>query len=191
MLSDDDVERFIEEGFVRIDGAFPRALAAQARAILWRETGCDPEDPATWTRPVIRLDLHGEAPFRQAANTPLLHAALDRLVGQGRWLPRVNLGTFPARFPSSEDAGDTGWHIDVSFRTERDDPNEYLGRRATVTSKDRALVMLFLFSDVGEADAPTHVRAGSHAEVARVLAPAGEDGMTLRELATNGHSRNL
>jgi len=45
---------------------------------------------------------------------------------------------------------------------------------------------LFLFSDVGEEDAPTRIRAGSHLDIARMLAPAGENGLTLRELAANG-----
>jgi hypothetical protein len=47
------------------------------------------------------------------------------------------------------------------------------------------LLMLFLFSDVGEHDAPTRIRIGSHADIARQLAPAGEGGMTLRELAAD------
>ena len=46
--------------------------------------------------------------------------------------------------------------------------------------------MLFLFSDVGPDDAPTRLRAGSHHDIARQLAPAGEEGLTLRELAADG-----
>jgi hypothetical protein len=46
--------------------------------------------------------------------------------------------------------------------------------------------MLFLFSDVGTDDAPTRIRVGSHIGLARVLAPAGEEGRSLGELATNG-----
>jgi hypothetical protein len=38
--------------------------------------------------------------------------------------------------------------------------------------------MLFLFSDVGERDAPTRIRVGSHFDMARFLAPAGEAGMS-------------
>lgn len=33
---------------------------------------------------------------------------------------------------------------------------------------------------------PTHIRAGSHLDVARMLAPAGESGRASRELAANG-----
>ncbi len=54
-LDDAQVRRFIEDGFIRIDRAFPRDLADEGREILWRDTGCDPHDPATWTKPVIRL----------------------------------------------------------------------------------------------------------------------------------------
>jgi hypothetical protein len=46
--------------------------------------------------------------------------------------------------------------------------------------------MLFLFSDVGENDAPTRIRVASHLDVARMLAPAGESGLSLTDLAANG-----
>src|SRR5690606_24499847 len=35
-------------------------------------------------------------------------------------------------------------------------------------------------------DAPTRIRVGSHIDIARQLAPAGEAGLTLRELAADG-----
>src|SRR5262245_14999697 len=98
-LTPSEVTAFIEHGFVRIDEAFSRETADQARAILWRDTGCDPDDPSTWTKPVVRLGYYSQAPFVAAANTPTLHRAFDQLVGAERWLPRGNLGTFPIRFP--------------------------------------------------------------------------------------------
>lgn len=183
-LSAAQIAQFIADGFVRIDNAFPSALADAARAILWTDTGLDPDDPATWTKPVIRLGEYGQQPFRAPANTPLLQAAYDQLVGKGRWLPRGSIGTFPVRFPSPDDPGDAGWHIDVSFGWE-EHPNDFLAWRANVSSKGRALLMLFLFSEVGERDAPTRIRVGSHSIVARRLAPAGEAGLTLRELAAD------
>ncbi|MPY91416.1 MAG: phytanoyl-CoA dioxygenase [Luteitalea sp.] len=185
VLDSAQIEQFVEDGFVKIEEAFPRGVADEGRAILWRDTGCDPDDPTTWTQPVIRLGLYGQEPFAEAANTPILHNAFDQLVGRGRWLRRMNLGTFPVRFPSPDDPGDAGWHIDVSFGTEATDPNDFLAWRANVTSKGRALLMLFLFSDVGQDDAPTRIRAGSHVDVARMLAPTGENGLSLRELAAN------
>jgi hypothetical protein len=191
-LSDAQVTQFIEDGFVRIDQAFPRQLAEQGRAIMWRDIPCDANDPTTWTKPVIRLPGYGGEPFRAAANTPILHAAFDRLVGKGRWLPRDGLGTFPVRFPHPADPGDTGWHVDVSFPGEDCDPNEthdFSSWRVNVTSRGRALLMLFLFSDVGDRDAPTRIRVGSHMDVARLLEPAGEAGLSHMNLEGIGADR--
>jgi len=176
------IEQFIDEGFVRLDAAFPRELAEAGRAILWGDTGCDPNDPATWTKPVVWLGDYAQDPFRRAANTPVLHAAFDQLVGPGRWQPRQSLGSFPVRFPSASDTGDTGWHVDASFPGDDAASNDYLSWRVNVQSRGRALLMLFLFSDVGEADAPTRIRVGSHLDVARLLEPAGEAGTRVGEL---------
>ena len=118
------IEQFIQDGFVRIDEAFPRQLADESRAILWRDLPCEADDPATWTRPVIRLGWYGDEPFRLAVNTPMLHAAFDQIVGGGRWRPRNGLSTFPVRFAHPDDPADAGWHVDVSFPGDDCDPNE-------------------------------------------------------------------
>jgi hypothetical protein len=183
VLSDAQIQHFINDGFVRIDEAFPRHLANECRTLLWRDLPGDRNDPATWTRPVpvVRLGWYADAPFREAVNSPVLHAAYDQLVGQGRWRPRKDLGSFPVRFPSEEDPGDTGWHIDVSFPgpdSSWEEQQDFSDWRANVTSRGRALLMLFLFSDVDEADAPTRIKAGSHRDIARILAPAGDAGMS-------------
>jgi hypothetical protein len=176
-------DRFATDGFVRIERAFARELADQAREILWKDTGCDPDDRSTWTQPVIRLGMYSQEPFIQAANTRVLHEAFDQLIGTGKWLPCTSMGTFPVRFPSVQDAGDTGWHIDASFGYENPD---FLSWRVNARSRGRALLMLFLFSDVTENDAPTRIRVGSHLTMSRILESAGETGLSLRELAANG-----
>lgn len=183
-LSPAQIQRFVTEGFVRLDYAFPSALAAACREKLWLATGLSPDAPSTWNKPVIRIGEIAHLIFREAANTPTLVAAYDALVGPGRWLPRGSLGTFPIRFPSPDDPGDCGWHVDASFGFENE-PN-FLKWRVNVASKGRALLMLFLFSDVGENDAPTRIRVGSHVDIARRLAPHGEEGLTLEELASTG-----
>jgi hypothetical protein len=183
-LSAAQIDDFAQHGYVKIEQAFPRALADEACTILWKDTGCDPNDATTWTRPVIRLGMYPQAPFVAAANTPVLHQAFDQLVGAGRWLPCRSMGTFPVRFPSAEDPGDTGWHVDTSFGL-GDNP-DFMSWRVNLRSKGRALLMLFLFSDTDTNDAPTRLRIGSHRDIARMLAPAGERGLSLRELAANG-----
>jgi hypothetical protein len=182
-LSAAQIDAFITDGFVRIDAAFPTHLADTARARLWRDTGCNPNDPKTWTKPVIRLGMYAEPPFGEAANTSILQAAFDQLVGAGRWLPCCAMGTFPVRFPSPDDPGDAGWHVDASFGHEQPD---FMQWRVNIASRGRALLMLFLFSDVGENDAPTRIRIGSHVDIAHQLAPAGEAGLTLGQLAADG-----
>jgi Phytanoyl-CoA dioxygenase (PhyH) len=85
-------------------------------------------------------------------------------------------GTFPIRFPVDADPGDDGWHIEGS----------YLGRDggwwSNYYSRDRALLMLVLFSDVEDDDAPTRVRVGSHIYIQDALLPFGEDGVNPQHL---------
>lgn len=187
-LTSAQIEHFIANGFIRIDGAFPRLVADEARAILWQDTGCNPHASKTWTKPVIRLGMYAQQPFVSAANTPILHQSFDQLVGAGHWLPCGSMGTFPIRFPSPDDPGDTGWHVDASFGFENS--ADFMSWRVNIASRGRALLMLFLFSDVGKDDAPTRIRIGSHRDIARQLAPAGEAGLSLRELAADGFARS-
>ena len=74
----------------------------------------------------------------------------------------------------------------INSQAEAGDPNEqqdFSSWRANIVSRGRALLMLFLFSDIGEADAPTRIRIGSHLDMARLLRPAGEAGMSHLMLA--------
>lgn len=183
MLSTEEIERFVSDGFVYLPEAFPRALADECRAFLWRETGVDPDDPATWTRPVIRLDGYGGDLFNAAVNTRALHEAFDQLVGAGRWVPRDGLGTFPVRFPHPDDPGDAGWHMEGSYTVEGEQ-----GYWLNLRSKGRALLMLFLFSEVGPDDAPTRVKVGSHLDVPPFLVAAGERGMSGMAACTAMHA---
>jgi hypothetical protein len=191
-LTDEEADQFRQDGFIRLDCAFPRELAEEGCAIMWRDIPFDAHDPTAWTKPVVRLPGYAGGPFEMAANTPLLRSALDRLVGKGRWVPPGGLGTFPVRFPHPEDSGDQGWHVDASFPGEDGDPDEehdFSTWRVNITSRGRGLLMLFLFSDVGEDDAPTRIRVGSHVDMARFLEPAGEAGMSEMDLDEMGAGR--
>ncbi|NVB79952.1 MAG: phytanoyl-CoA dioxygenase [Kofleriaceae bacterium] len=187
-LSAAQVEQFVLDGFVRVDDAFSRDIADSCRRVLWLATGCREDEPSTWVRPVVRIGQIPNPLFREAANTPKLHAAFDGLVGPGRWQPLGSLGTFPIRFPSPDDPGDCGWHIDASFGLENEP--DFLKWRVNVASKGRALLMLFLFSDVGEDDAPTRIRVGSHLDLARRLASHGDEGLSIGELAATGFAES-
>lgn len=182
-LSAAQVAHFIDAGFVKLEDAFSADQAQRCCDELWRDIGLSPDRPDAWTQPVIRVGFKTSPPFLEAVNTPRLHGAYDRLVGSGRWQAPRGLGTFPIRFPSPESPGDDGWHVDMSFGTENPDFMEW---RANVKSSGRALLMLFLLSDIGPDDAPTRIRKGSHAAIARRLLPHADAGLTLRELSADG-----
>ena len=168
-LNSEQVSSFINDGYVRLKAAFPRSLADECVRLLWPRMEGKADAPETWTRPVMRLPSWDAAPFTEAVNTSRLHAAFDQLVGPSRWCARRNPGLFVIRFPSSGDPGDAGWHIDGSF----DVGGEWW---VNLWSRGRALLMLFLFTDVGPDDAPTRIYIGSHMAVPPVLEPMGERG---------------
>ncbi len=183
MLGKAQIDDFIDQGYLKLEHAFGPELARAGQRELWQAIGLSPDAPDTWTRPVVRLGFMSGKTFVEAANTPLLHLAYDALAGERRWLAPNGLGTFPVRFPSADDPGDAGWHVDASFGLENPD---FMQWRINVTSTGRALLMLFLFSDVGADDAPTKIRKGSHFNIARQLLPYGQSGLTLGELSADG-----
>jgi Phytanoyl-CoA dioxygenase (PhyH) len=177
VLGPRELESFERDGFVALRRAVPTQIAEACCDAVWVELsklGVRREDPASWTRPVVRVNTPDGASFVEAGTSPTLWAAYDALIGPGRWRRRRGVGgTVPVRFPSSEDPGDAGWHIDGSY----DVDGEWW---VNVQSRGRGLLALFLFSDVTIDDAPTRVLVGSHLDVPSVLAPAGERGTTFR-----------
>ena len=159
------------DGYLVVRSAFPSDVAVQCRRSAAQQLAIDLTDPDTWDRPVIRGVPTGDC-FDQAANASRLLEAVTQLVDPDAWLPRPNLGAFVVRFPSAEDPGDTGWHIDSSFQPPGDS-RWFVNYR----SKERALLLLCLLSDVGPNDAPSRLLPGSHLEMARLLAPGGDEGL--------------
>lgn len=180
VLSDADLDRFVRDGFVRVDGAFPRDVAAACVDELWAATGADRHRRSTWTAPVVRVASSSAPPLVAAINHPRLVGAVDDVLGPGRWQRRTGYGTFPVRFPSEEDPGDAGWHIDGAYEAGPAPPPWNLW--VNFWSKQRALLLLMLFIDVGPDDAPTRVRAGSHLDVAMTLVPFGADGASFADV---------
>jgi hypothetical protein len=166
-LASDQIDQFITRGFVRLRAAYPRSVADDCVRLMWRQIGARADSPETWTQPIIRHPAWNEEPFDRAVNTPRLHTAFDELVGPGRWRPRHHPGLFVIRFPCTNDPGDTGWHIDGSF----DVGGEWW---VNLHSRGRALLMLFLFTNIGPDDAPTRILVGSHLDVPPVLASIGD-----------------
>ncbi|MDA2892000.1 mitomycin antibiotics/polyketide fumonisin biosynthesis protein [Mycolicibacterium sp. BiH015] len=156
------LDAFITDGFVKIAGAAPRDVADAARALLWQRLDASPDDPSTWTQPVMwTADLTGDGPFGEIACSAALAEALDRICGVGAWVPRGSLGNIPVRFPVTPAADDRGWHIDLN--TQLPDGTW------VVSAQPQTLLVLTLLSEVTSDDAPTRICVGSHRLVAQAL----------------------
>lgn len=186
-LSSGQIETFVETGAVKLENAFARETAEACSNIIFRALGLSPDAPDQWKEPVLRITAPPLPPFREAAASPRLAAALDQLVGAGRWTMPGALGAIVARFPSTQKPWDDGWHIDASFPPPEDPQSQdYFQWRVNFHSRDRSMLMLFLFTDCGPDDAPTRVRLGSHLPMARQLAARGGAGVSLANLAKEG-----
>lgn len=185
LLNNKEIQQFIQDGFIRIDNAFSEETA-NARQILWNDLPVEESKPDQWTDPVIWLGMYSQQPFLDSVNSDVLYQIFDQLVGQDNWLPCRSVGSFPVRFPVASESNDAGIHVDASFPGE--DPSNFFEWRVNVKSKGRALLMLILYSDVSENDAPTVIYKGSHMDVARILSDKGDEGLSFMELAGKLHT---
>jgi hypothetical protein len=174
------IDEFCANGFVAIRGAVAPDVVRECVARIedeLRARGVDPHDSTTWTNPVVRFPCPDGPAFVAAGTSPALCDVYDALLGPGRWIKHPGVGgTVPVRLPSSRNPGDAGWHIDGSY----DVDGQYW---VNIHSRGRGLLALFLFTDVGERDAPTEILVGSHLDVSRVLAPYGERGVFFGDVA--------
>lgn len=187
---------FEQQGFVRLAGAFSRADAAAMEARVWawleRRHGIRREDPATWTvaTPTGLQGMKSHAIFAAIGAAPLC-AALDELVGAGRWQRPKDWGGFLVTFPSAKPWAVPShvWHTDFAYRGPADPPQG-------------ALVFSYL-SDVPPGAGGTLAVAGSHRVIASFVAArpsAGREPMKttrtallasdpwLRELVAREHA---
>ena len=173
-------EEFRENGFVRVprafDGRTTQACVDVIESAL-RAKEVDARNSATWTSPVVRIPCPEDPAFAKAGTSPKLWAVYDALLGPGNWVKRQGVGgSVPIRFPSDADPGDAGWHIDGSYEVD----GRYF---VNVHSRSRALLLLFLFTDVTPDDAPTELLVGSFRDVAQILQRHGEQGACFDDIA--------
>jgi hypothetical protein len=177
LLTQDQIDEFISDGYTIVREAFPASVAEAIREFLWTELaalGTHRDDPSTWTKAVVHITkTYTQEPFASAWTKTLL-AAFDDVVGEGRYMAPVGLGWWPVSFPHFASAPwappTEGWHIDgIQFHHHVDSP-------------DQGLLPLFILSDIKPHGGGTAVSAGSHRLTARILAEAEPDGLHHREL---------
>ena len=175
MLSDDDIELFVQRGWVVLEQGVPRPDALAIRDAMWEKIDASPDDPSTWTKPWVHVNqMFTEPPFDRGFN-PRVFAAYDNLLGQGRWGHMPGLGLWPVLFPGFMDTWTPpqgGWHID----------GHALPDLRRLDFPKRALITLFVFSDIAPGGGGTAVDEGSHVTVAQVIRDAGEHGIVSADI---------
>jgi hypothetical protein len=173
VLTPEQVEQFVEKGWVTLEGAFAREDALAAQDFLWGEVkarGVSRDDKSTWTQPMVRINENFLTPAFQRCNTTRLADAIEDLIGEGRWSNRSvfgeteqlsGFGWWPVNFSLDSDkpwnVPEQGWHWDgIHFRHHIDSP-------------EQGLLCLCLFSDVSHQGGGTFVIEGSHKVVAKFL----------------------
>lgn len=184
VLTQAQVNQFIELGWVKVEQAFPKEVALEAQKIVWENVekrGVTKNDRSTWTEEMVQLNETYEHDEFQKCNTKRLADAIEDLVGEGRWADRtvygesdkkVGYGWWPVNFSQGAlkpwNVPTTGWHWDgIQFRHYIDSP-------------EQGLLCLNLFSEIGKQGGGTLVAEGSHKVVAKFLSQQ-PDGIELED----------
>jgi hypothetical protein len=167
VLTDDQVEQFLTDGYVVIRGCFTREAASAYTKSLWTRLGYAPDDPATWFEPSVHMPSHHTIDV--ASFAPRAWGAVCDLVGGPSRISTASPYTWNDGFivnlwegadrPWAEASPTApGWHKDGDFF------------RHFLDSPEQGLLTLVLWSDVRHQGGATFVAADSVAPVARFLA---------------------
>lgn len=119
VLTDEDLEHWNREGWVRLSGAIPPEACAASADVIWQVQGMDPDDPATWGKGPKQ-----QCVFVQEFRHPVLdanrrsrriHKAMAQLWGHSDlWMTCDRVGFNPPERPDLPFPG-PGMHWDVSL----------------------------------------------------------------------------
>jgi hypothetical protein len=164
VLSAEQVESFVEHGYVRIAECFTREDAQPWLDEAWVRLGYDRDDPGTWTEkrvhmPSLRhVDVADFAPKVWGAACQLL-GGVERIERPYTWgngfIANLGLGADRPWEPAS--ASSPGWHKDGDFF------------RHFLDSPEQGLLTIVLWSDIEERGGGTFIAPDSVAPVARLL----------------------
>ncbi|KAF9270519.1 hypothetical protein L218DRAFT_969059 [Marasmius fiardii PR-910] len=166
-LNQEQINHFLEHGYVVVKNAFNREKAAQWTETMWIKLGLDPNDKTTWDRERIHMPSHKREEVAKFA--PKAWAAITDLLGgedrvdekSSSWGDSfiVNFGT-----PDLENAVSThprdlnNWHVDGDFFV------HYLD------SPEQALLVIPVFSDIEARGGGTYISPDGIDLIAKYLA---------------------
>ena len=67
ILTDDQAEHFLENGFVLLHDCFTADAAAEYTETMWTRLGFDPDDPSTWAETSVHMPSHRKIDVTQFA----------------------------------------------------------------------------------------------------------------------------
>lgn len=185
VLTEQQVEHFLDNGYVTIEGAFPREVAQKYTGLAWERLGYAPDDPSTWVESKIHMPSMNKFPIKEFA--PKAWDAMCDLLGdesrinadKATWgdsfILNLSFGADePYREPSPA-AG--GWHNDGDFF------------RHFLDSPEQGLLTIVIWSDILPKSGGTFVATDSVPLVARHLAAHPEGILPTREspISTGSH----
>jgi Phytanoyl-CoA dioxygenase (PhyH) len=164
VLSAEQIESFVEDGYVRLTGCFTREDAQPWLDEAWVRLGYDRDDPGTWVEQRVhmptrrRVDVADFAPKVWGAACRLLGGE-DRIEQPYTWGNGfiANLGIGADRPWEPPSASSPDWHKDGDFF------------RHFLDSPEQGLLTIVLWSDIEERGGGTFIAADSVAPVARLL----------------------
>ena len=166
-LTGEQVRHFLDRGYVVVEQALSRELAAEWRSFAFGRLGYDPEDPATWAEERIHMPTMTRR--RAAEVAPRAWAAICDLVGGEQriknaadysygdgFIINFGLGADQAWQPPSPAV--QGWHKDGDFF------------RHFLDSPEQGLLGIVIWSDIEPHSGGTFAAADSVGPIARHLA---------------------
>ncbi len=168
VLSDSEIEHFIQRGFVRVTDCFSRELARDWTSRACERLYCSLDDPSTWPSGRMRPPESQRVSFESVA-PKAWRAACELVGGEGNILMPctwgdgfiINFGRQPELTwhpPSKEIHDYQVWHKDGDFF------------RHFLDSPEQGLLVIGVFSDIAERGGGTFIACDSVGHVARFLA---------------------
>jgi hypothetical protein len=128
-LSPAEIQRFENDGYVIVRGAFPYGDALAMQDEWWSELarahGVLREDRSTWRAILGDLKRAKQSPIQAKIATDRVRGVIDDLLGPGNWRPPRDWGRAIATFPTpgAWDAPTGLWHWDSPCGLHRDAMN--------------------------------------------------------------------
>lgn len=163
-LSQQDVDHFMQHGFVKLSDCFTQEQADDAISNLWTRLGMSPTDKSTWHTERINMPAHKEFPVADFA--PKAWAGICDLLGEDRvsepssvWRDAfiVNFGTTAGDGKDIRPQDLPGWHVDGDFFA------HYLD------SPEQGLLVIPLFTEIKPSGGGTMICPAAIPKIAKEL----------------------